>query len=506
MKRFIEGVDRNQATLFPERLDDYVSHDNAVRAIDAFVDALDLSVLGFHVVPEATGRPGYHPATMLKIYVYGYLNQVQSSRRLERECGRNVELIWLTGSLKPDFKTVADFRKDNGPAIRNVCRQFVALCRDINLLDCNSVAIDGSKFKAVNAKPKNFTREKLRKRFREIDERIGRYLSELDRADEVLAATGMPVSDAEVQRVIDRIAWLKKEADKLTAVEAKMDRTGADQISETDPDARSMAITSRHPRVIGYNVQSAVDTEHHLIVAHEVTNIGSDRNALSDMANQARDALGVEKLDAVADKGYYKGEEIVACEDDDITVTLPKVATSNAKARGRFDRSAFIYDAEKNIYVCPAGQHLDYHTTREEGGKVLHVYWATVCQTCPIKHHCTPSKERRLSRWEHENVLERVQQRLKDNPDKMAMRRETVEHPFGTIKAWMGATHFKMRTLKHVATEMALHVLAYNMKRVIAIIGIPELVKSLAAFLSWFAAMIAPGSAVQDSQRPLKAN
>jgi transposase len=505
MKRFIEGVDRDQATLFPERLDDYVSDDNPARAIDAFVDALDLSALGFDVVPEATGRPGYHPATMLKIYVYGYLNQIQSSRRLERECGRNVELIWLTGSLKPDFKTIADFRKDNGPAIRNVCRQFVALCRDINLLDSASVAIDGSKFKAVNAKAKNFTREKLRKRFREIDERVGRYLSELDRADDVHSATGIPVSEAQVQRIIDRTAWLKKEADKLAAIQTEMDRTGADQISETDPDARSMAITSRHPRIIGYNVQSAVDTEHHLIVAHEVINVGSDRNALSVMANQARDALGVEKLDVVADKGYYKGEEIVTCEDDDITVTLPKPKTSNAKADGRFDRSAFIYDVEKNIYVCPAGQHLTYRMTRKERGKILHRYWTTACETCPVKHHCTPSKERRISRWEREDVLERVQKRLEDNPDKMATRRETAEHPFGTIKAWMGATHFKMRTLKRVATEMALHVLAYNMKRVIAIIGTPMLIKAITAFLSWFAAIITTEHAVRGPQHSCKA-
>ena len=501
MKRFIEGADRNQATLFPERLDDYVSEDNPARAIDAFVDALDLSALGFDVVPETTGRPGYHPATILKIYVYGYLNQIQSSRRLERECGRNVELIWLTGSLKPDFKTIADFRKDNGPAIRNVCRQFIALCRDIKLLDCASVAIDGSKFKAVNAKAKNFTREKLRKRFKEIDERIGRYLSELDRADEVQSATGMPVSEAEVRRITDKMAWLKKESEKLEAIKAEMDRTDADQISETDPDARSMAITSRHPRIIGYNVQSVVDTENHLIVAHEVTNIGSDRNALADMANLARDALGVDKLDVVADKGYYKGEEIVTCEDDDITVTLPKPTTSNAKAHGRFDRSLFIYDAERDRYVCPAGQYLTSRMTRKEGGKVLHRYWTTACGSCPVKHHCTPSKERRISRWEREDVLERVQQRLKDNPDKMATRRETAEHPFGTIKAWMGATHFKMRTLKHVATEMALHVLAYNMIRVIAIIGIPALIKAIRAFLSWLSAIIVPGQALGGSQR-----
>ena len=513
MKRFVEGVDRNQATLFPERLDDYVGDDNPVRVIDAFIDALDLGALDFDVVPEATGRPGYHPATMLKISVYGYLNQVQSSHRLERECGRNIELIWLTGSLKPDFKTIADFRKVNRPAIRDVCRQFVALCREISLLDCASVAVDGSKFKVVNAKAENFTREKLRKRFKEIDECIGRYLSELDRADEVHSATGMEVSEAEVQKIIDRIAWLKKEANKLAEVQAEMDRTDADQILETDPDARSscrrhafsmMAITSRHPRIIGYNVQSVVDTEHHLMVAHEVTNIGSDRNALSDMANQARYALCVDKLDVVADKGYYKGEEIVACEDDDITVTLPKVATLNAKARGRFDRSAFIFDAEENIHICPAGQHLDYHTTREEGGKVLHVYWTNVCQHCPVKQHCTPSKERRISRWEREDVLERVQQRLEDNPDKMAPRRETAEHPFGTIKAWMGATHFKTRTLKHVATEIALHVLAYNMMRVIAIIGIPALIKAIGAFLSWLSATVVPGYAVGGSERAFK--
>ena len=285
-----------------------------------------------------------------------------------------------------------------------------------------------------------------------------------------------------------------------------MDRTGADQISKTDPDTRSMAITSRHPRIIGYNVQSAVDTKHHLIVAHEVTNIGSDRNALSDIANQARDALGSERIDAVADKGYYKGEEIVACEDDGISVTLPKPTTSNAKAHGRFDRKAFVYDAALDIYICPAGQRLAYRMTRKERGKVLHRYWTNACQSCPVKHHCTPAKERRVSRWEHEDVLERVQRRLEANPDKMATRRETVEHPFGTIKAWMGATHFKMKTLKHVATEMALHVLAYNMKRVMTIIGVPGLIRAIKAFLLLFVATIARWSPIWRPETRLGAN
>ena len=482
MKRFIEGVDRGQATLFPERLDDYIDDDNAARAIDAFIDSLDLAVLGFErVVPEATGRPGYHPATLLKIYLYGYLNQVQSSRRLERECGRNIEMIWLTGRLMPDFKTIADFRKDNGPSIRKVCRQFVSLCRKLNLLDHHCVAIDGSKFKAVNAKAKNFSREKLRQRFKQIDKSIAHYLSELDSVDRREATTGLPVPKAKVVRLTEKIDALKQEVERLKAIETEIEKSHDSQVSLTDPDARSMATTSRHPRVVGYNVQSAVDTGHHLIVAHEVTNIGSDRSQLSKMSKQARDALQVNKIDVVADKGYYNSEEILACDEDGITVSVPKPLTSNARARGRFDRQDFIYDREKNVYVCPAGQHLSYRMTGQEDARVLHRYWTTACPTCPLKQDCTPARERRVTRWEHEDVLERVQERLDNNPDKMCTRRQTVEHPFGTIKSWMGATHFKTKTLKHVATEMALHVLAYNMKRVMAIIGVPGFVKAVTA-------------------------
>lgn len=336
MKRFIEGVDRGQATLFPERLDDAIRDDNPVRVVDAFVDALDLAELGFDVEPEATGRPGYHPATMLKIFLYGYLNQVQSSRRLERECGRNVEMMWLTGHLAPDFKTIADFRKDNGPAIRAVCRQFVALCRKIHLLDHASVAIDGSKFKAVNAREKNFTHDRLKRRMAAIDKTIDRYLCELERADRQQVATGIPVPEAKVKRLTERIDKLKAEVTRLSALETKLLASDVNQISLTDPDARAMTSQSHSAYTVGYNVQSAVDTKHHLIVAHEVTNIGIDKHQLSNMANQARDALGSEKLDAVVDKGYFKGEEIVDCENDDITVYVPKPRTSNAKAEGRF--------------------------------------------------------------------------------------------------------------------------------------------------------------------------
>lgn len=355
MAGFIRGTDRCQQALLPECLDDYVDEENPARAVDAFVEALDLAGLGFATVPEVTGRPGYHPGLMLRIYLYGYLNQIQSSRRLERECGRNLELIWLTGRLRPDFKTMADFRKDNGPAIRKVCSQFVALCRDIRLLDSSVVAIDGSRFKAVNAKAKNFTREKLRRKLAEIDAAIGRYLAELDRADEVQETTGIALPEARIERATRKLAHLRKEAARYRAIEDRMEATGETQVSLSDPDARSMATTARMPRVVGYNVHSVVEAEHHLIVAHEVTMHGYDREALSLMAISARDAMGKDRIEAVADKGYYKSEQIAACEDAGVAVVVPKPLTSNAGARGRFDKADFAYVAEEDVYRCPPG-------------------------------------------------------------------------------------------------------------------------------------------------------
>jgi transposase len=478
MTRFVVGDDRSQSTLFPERLDDYVGDDNPVRAIDVFVDELDLGELGFGgVEPRATGRPAYHPATLLKIYIYGYLNRVQSSRRIERECQRNVELVWLTGRLMPDFKTIADFRKDNGEAIRKVCRAFVLLCRRLDLLSDASVAIDGSKFKAVNARDRNFTEAKMKRRLEQIDESIARYLSQLDTADR----QGPTVPEAKTTRLKEKIATLREEIERLNALNARMMASEDKQISLTDPDARSMATSGKGSGIVGYNVQSAVDTTHHLIVAHEVTNVGTDRSQLSNMAEQARTEIGTATLDVVADRGYYDGQEILACETVGITVTLPKPMTSSAKAAGRFGKQDFVYVAAEDVYRCPVGERLIYRYTNEEDGKTLRRYWTTACQTCALKAQCTPGKERRISRWEHETVLETVQDRLDRNPDKMRVRRQTVEHPFGTIKAWMGATHFQMRRLPKVASEMALHVLAYNMKRVMQILGVGGLMAAMRA-------------------------
>ena len=478
MAGFVEGVDRGQSTLFPALLDDYVAEDNPVRAVDVFVDGLDLDKLGFvGVQPLDTGRPGYHPGTMLKLYIYGYLNRVPSSRRLERECQRNIEMIWLTGQLAPDFKTIADFRKDNGKAIREVCREFVALCRKLDLLVAASVAIDGSKFKAVNARDKNFTEAKMKRRLERIDESIARYLSQLETADR----HGDAVPEAKVVRLKDKIEKLKEEIVRLNAINAEMMKSEDRQISLTDPDARSMATSGKDTGIVGYNVQIAVDTQHHLIVAHEVTNVGTDRHQLANMAGQARDEMAVETLDAVADRGYFSGKEILDCENAGISVTLPKPMTSNSKVEGRFGKQDFRYVAEEDVYICPAGERLAYYCTTEDKGLVLRRYATKACQSCAIKNACTTSKQRLISRWEHEHVLEAVQRRLDHNPDAMAVRRQTAEHPFGTIKCWMGWTHFLTKRLPKVATEMALNVLAYNMKRIIAIIGVAGLLEALAA-------------------------
>jgi transposase len=479
MKRFIEGAERHQSTLLPECLDDWVAEDNPVRAVDAFVDALDLSELGFTgVEPAATGRPSYHPAPLLKLYAYGYLNRVQSSRRLEREAGRNLEVIWLLQRLAPDDKTIADFRRDNGPAIKKTCARFVQLCRKMGLLTKASVAIDGSKFKAVNTRDKNFTKGKIERRRQQLEDSVARYLAQLDTADLQEPSETLAAKTAQLKEKLTRLGG---EMEKLKAHETKMLASPDQQISLTDPDARSMATSGRGSGVVGYNVQVAVDTEHHLIIAHEVTNSGSDRAQLANMGQQAKAALGVDELEAVADRGYYNSPEILACDEAGIAVTLPKPMTSGAKADGRFGKQDFVYIAAEDIYRCPAGETLIYRFTAVEHGLNLRRYWTSACGACALKHRCTPAPVRRVTRWEHEHILESVQQRHYANPQAMRVRRETVEHPFGTLKMRMGATHFLMKRLPKVAGEMALHVLAYNFTRVMNIIGVKPLIAAMGA-------------------------
>jgi transposase len=478
MKRFVEGEDRRQGVLLPEYLDDYVSEENPVRAIDVFVDALDLGALGFAgVVPEATGRPGYHPALMLKIYVYGYLNQVTSSRRLEREAQRNVELMWLTQRLAPDFKTIADFRRDNGPAIRAACRQFVELCRRLELFTHAVVAIDGSKFKAVNTRDKNFTRASIQRRMEQVEASIARYMAALETADR----QDGELAQAKSVRLAEKIASLRAQMKAFQGLEAEVHAAPDQQVSLTDPDARAMATSGKGTGMVGYNVQTAVDAKHHLIVAHEVTNVGHDRDQLAAMGAEARAAMGVERLDVLADRGYFSGEEVLACEALGVTPYVPRPLTSGAKADGRFGKQDFVYLAEDDAWRCPAGEKLTRRFASVEKGMTLHTYWTTTCPECPLKSQCTTSKLRRVKRWEHEAVVEAMQDRLERAPKAMRIRRATVEHPFGTLKAWMGSTHFRMKRLDKVRTEMSLHVLAYNLKHVLAILGVGPLIQAIRA-------------------------
>ena len=458
MKRFIEGESRTQATLFPEALDEYIAEENPVRVIDVFVDDLDLVTMGINITPAETGRPAYHPATMLKLFIYGYFNRIQSSRR-----------------LAPDFKTIADFRKDNTNGITRVCRAFVLLCRKLDLFTDSLIAIDGSKFKAVNNRDLNYTQAKLKYRLQLIDDSIAKYLLQIESADRQDA----PTAKLRTERLSSKITTLKEEVALLKAIESQLQAIPDKQLSLTDADARSMK--TRGSGIVGYNVQTAVDTKHHLIVAHEVTNDGSDRAQLASMSEQAKAVLDCDELTVVADRGYYSGEEIRACEQAGITTYLPKVQTSGNQAKGYFGKRDFIYHKKEDEYECPAGERATYRITSYERGKNIKRYWSSACVNCEMKPQCTTGKYRRISRWEHEDVLDKVEARLDHAPEMMKIRPCTVEHPFGTIKSWMGATHFQMRTLKRVSAEMSLHVLAYNMKRVINIMGTKALIAAIQA-------------------------
>src|ERR1700751_3461936 len=479
MHRFIDGEDRMQAALLPHSLEDYVDQENPVRVIEIFIDELDLAALGFSgMTPAATGRPAYHPSTLLKIYLYGYLNRVQSSRRLERETQRNIELMWLTGRLMPDFKTIADFRKDNGPAIRATCRQFVMLCRRLDLSSEAVIAIDGSRFKAVNTRDKNYTHGAIERRMEQVEASIARYLSALDTADRQEGE----VAEAKSIRLKDKLARLKQQMQHLRAMEIAVQAAPDQQVSLTDPDARSMATSGKGSGIVGYNVQTAVDVEHHLIVAHEVTNVGHDRTQLVPIALKAQEATGNEEITVLADRGYFNGDQVLACENTGVLPCVPKTLTSGNTKRGLFTRQDFVYDAEKDHYTCPAGHHLTKGRVRSDRRQdVDHYRHLTACFTCPLKPKCTLDKLKRIKRWQHEGVLDAMQARLDRMPDAMGVRRQTVEHPFGTFKSWMGATHFLTRTLKRVRTEMSLHVLAYNLKRVIDIIGVGPLLQAIRA-------------------------
>jgi transposase len=467
----IEGAPRDQQVLFPEVLDDYIAEENPVRFIDAFVESLDLHALGFRrVQPAVTGRPAYHPEDLLKLYIYGYMNRIRSSRRLEQEAHRNIELLWLLRKLYPDFNTIADFRKDNVKAFKQVFRAFTLLCKEWGLFGQELVAIDGSKFKAVNSKRRNFTKVKRTATLVHIDAHIEQYLHDLNTADAEEAERQKPTAE----ELRAKIQQLRERKGRYEALLQEMDATGQSQVSLTDPNSRSMP---KSPKVdVGYNAQVAVDAQHKLIVVQDVTNAVTDVDQLSGIAIQAKEALGVDQVKVVADMGYYHGEEIKACEDAGIEPYVAKPLTSANRKLGLYGKEQFTYDPALDCYRCPAGQALTFRFATVELGRHIRYSATTACRTCVLKARCTRNKEgRRITRWVHEHMLERMQQRVKAHPTIMKRRKQIVEHPFGTIKHWHDQGYFLMRGLEKVRAELSLSTLASNLRRVVTILGVPNM-------------------------------
>lgn len=471
---YVEGASREQRVLFPEVLDDYISEDNLVRFIDAFVDGLKMGELGFNrSAPQETGRPPYDPRDLLRLYIYGYVNRIRTGRTLERECQRNVELMWLMRKLRPDFKTITDFRKDNRQAFKGVFRQFVLLCKGLGLVGGELVAVDGSKFKAVNSGQRNFTENKLERRLQELDQKVERYLDEMDRTDRSEKDSG---SDKEELK--QKIEKLKERKGRYEELLKELGAGGQSQVSLTDPESRAMALTPRGE--VSYNVQTAVDRKHHLIVEQDVTNEGLDNHQLFTMAQKTQQMLGQDELQVVADMGYYNHEELKRCEEAGVTTYVSKPLVSKNTARGLFGKEKFVYEADGDCYRCPAKERLSFRFETQEGDKKFRYYWTKACPGCALKAQCTTDRRfHRIKRWEHEAVLERIEQRVKANPLILKLRKQLVEHPFGTIKFWNDQRHFLMRGLEKVKAEFSLSTLAYDIKRALNIVGVKGLIAAL---------------------------
>ena len=476
----IPGEDRSQVLLLPDAVEDYVGPDNPVRFIDAFVDSLDLEVSGFgRVWPRETGRPGYDPADLLKLYIYGYLNRVRSSRRLEVETHRNLEAIWLLRQLRPDFKTIADFRRVNRNTFREVFRQFVRLCRELDLYGRELIAVDGTRIKAVNHRGRNFTQAKLKSELQRIDARLERHFERMNEADAEEEGCGTR-SDPRLQ---EKIESMRKKKERLEGYRKSLEESGEAQLSLTDPDSRSMRAGTRVG--VGYNVQVAVDTKHHLIAEQQVHGKVTDLGLLAETATAARENLAVNQIDAVADRGYYKIEDIENCEISGVTPYVPKPDRSKARSRGQFPKSAFRYDAETDAYACPAGARLvPVWRTRVSEARcethVIHYANRAACAGCGLRGQCTTGRYRSITRYENEAVMERMADRLAARPEVLDRRRESVEHPFGSIKQWMGQGAFLTRRLDNVRGEFSLTALAYNLRRAINLVGISAMIAAVA--------------------------
>jgi transposase len=474
---YINGTARSQQIMFPDALDDYVEDNNTVRGVAAFVEYLNFKELEFvRAEPAETGRPGYDPRVMLGIYIWGHLNGIRTTRRLERECRRNVELMWLTGKLFPDHKTIANFRNNNGASLKLVMVKFRMWCEGEGLFGKDLTAVDGSKFKAVNSMGRNYTKKRLRELIKREQETIDKYLNDMDEADrEEGEEEEKKLTAEELQK---KIAGIKKHLEKHKELEKKLKESGESQISLTDPDARLMK-TSKGADVC-YNLQTAVDSKHKLIVAVEVTNACADQGQLAEIAKQTKEALGVEKLEVVADAGYFEGATIKECEDAGIITYVPVEETPR---KGIFPRSQFQYDEQNDLYVCPAGSQLAVINNISRGKKDIKVYGTSACNGCALKRQCTTSKlgGRKIKRWIHQAVIDRQVERNRRHQGIQRQRSGLIEHVFGTIKRAMGHTYFLTRGQEKVSTEASLMALSYNFKRATTILGVERMIRSFEA-------------------------
>ena len=473
---YIAGADRTQAVLLPDVLDDWVGADNPVRFLDAFVAQLDLGALGFErAVPAETGRPGYDPGDLLRLYLYGYLHRIRSSRRLEQETHRNVVLLWLLRRLTPDFKTIADFRRDHPAALKGVGREFVLLCRRLELFGGELLAIDRSKFRAVNARDRSYTPARLATLQRDIDRTIARYLREMGREDETETGTEGPSAAA----LREKIAGLEQRRAGYEALGQALAASGESAVSLTDPDSRPMLSGGRIE--VCYNVQTAVDAKHKLIVAEEVTNAAGDRDQLSPMATAGQEVLDGATPVVVADQGYYHGVEIKACLDAGLTPLVPRPRTSANEARGLFTKDDFRYDPGADVYRCPAGETLTGRSSTVESGRTIRSYRTSACGRCALRPRCTRNNDgRKITRWVDEHLLEEMAAHLRCAPELFARRKELSEHPYGTMKRGMDQGYFLLKGLRKVRGEFSLTALAYNLRRVLNIVAVPQLVAALA--------------------------
>jgi len=475
----VQGFDRSQEILFPAKIDDYIEEENLVRFIEAFVALLDMRLLGFvHAEIKTTGRPPYNPADLLKLYIYGYLNYIRSSRKLEKETHRNVEVMWLLKKLTPDHKTIADFRKNNADSIKKVFKQFVFFCKELDLYGREVVAIDGSKFRAVNSKKRNFNEDKLIKKLKDIEEKIEAYLIELEENDKEESS----ISQLDAKEAKEKLMQLEKRKSEYQEHLKKLEETGEKQVSLTDPDSRMMRDNQKFD--VCYNVQTTIDDKNNLIVDYEVTNDVNDMKQLNEMASKAKEILDVESLDVLVDKGYYNPDEIKKCVDNNMIPYIPEPKQKQPKEKSvpiaGFCNCDFKYDANRDVYTCPEGRELTFSVMSEKNNKMMKEYRSDSCSNCEVKSKCSRNKNGRvIFRWEHEEILDEMRKRVEENKDVVKKRNCMSEHPFGTIKRGFNQGYLLLKGLRKVGGEMGFTMLAYNIRRVINIIGVRKLMEKM---------------------------